>query len=391
MVLVALLMVGVLACAPGRESGCGGSGSVSREGWLNGLVAYTFDGDLYVGDPVTGETTAIVTDPEYEVNPVFSPDGNRIAFVRGDPQTPDSTIVVVRVDGSDERVILPEGREHRGFLGHVWTPDGTSLLVQLDHPPFLDSAPTDGEISLFDADGSGSERVLMPPLERKVGIHYFLMDYQVAPMFRPPTGEEIVEEWVHSLRLFDPNFETATPLGANVLEPYEPYVLAWVAWSPDGTRILFNLGQPVVFDWKSRGLFVMGADGETLQQAATEAESSWGMWSPDGTRIAFSRQVPETDEAVLAVVDLDSGEERILESTSTVGKEGARFPTVTYNNVVHHWYYEGWMWAPDGCSLLVLEDHRTHPWVVDIESDTVVELPWLADSMPSWQRIPADS
>jgi hypothetical protein len=46
------------------------------------------------------------------------------------------------------------------------------------------------------------------------------------------------------------------------------------------------------------------------------------------------------------------------------------------------------MWAPDGRSLLVLENHRTQPWVVDVERDTITKLPWLADSMPSWQRVP---
>ncbi len=88
------------------------------------------------------------------------------------------------------------------------------------------------------------------------------------------------------------------------------------------------------------------------------------------------------------IVDPDTGEERRLASTSAAGKEaGARFSTLTYNNVVHHWYYEGWKWAPDGRRLLVFENHRTRPWVVDIETDTVTELPWLADSMPSWQRV----
>jgi dipeptidyl aminopeptidase/acylaminoacyl peptidase len=52
----------------------------------NGLIAYSYTGDIYVGDPATGETTAVVTHAEYEVNPVFSPDGKRIAFIRGDPQ-----------------------------------------------------------------------------------------------------------------------------------------------------------------------------------------------------------------------------------------------------------------------------------------------------------------
>ena len=118
------------------------------------------------------------------------------------------------------------------------------------------------------------------------------------------------------------------------------------------------------------------------------SEISLGQWSPDGSRIAFERARAKTDRGVIVIADLETGKERSLESTSARGKEaGARFSTVTYNNVVHHWYYEGWMWAPDGRSLLVLENHRTRPWVVDIETDTVTELPWLADSMPSWQRV----
>ena len=71
----------------------------------NGLIAYSYAGAIYVGNPVTGKTARITTNPRYEVNPVFSPNGKRIAFIRGDPQTGDSTIVVVRADGSDERVL----------------------------------------------------------------------------------------------------------------------------------------------------------------------------------------------------------------------------------------------------------------------------------------------
>ena len=355
----------------------------------NGLIAYSYAGDIYVGDPVTGETTAIVTNPTYEVNPVFSPDGERLAFIRGDPQTGESTIVVVRADGSDERVILPKGREHRGFGVLAWTPDGGSLVAQLDTPPFT-YPHGDGELSLFDSFGSGSEQLLTPPLALSIGGHYFSTNDQVAPMFRPPAGDRVVSADANELSVFESDLTTATRLGHEVLERYEPFVPGWPIWSPDGMRIAFYLGlAPTTALRGGDGLFVMSVEGDELRRVGDRADSFW-QWSPDGSQIAVERADSRTDRGVLVILDVDSGQERSLEATSAAGKEaGARFPTVTYNNVVHHWYYEGWMWAPDGHSLLILEDHRTRPWIVDIATDTVTELPWEADSMPSWQRVPS--
>ena len=342
----------------------------------NGLIAYSYAGAIYVGNPVTGKTARIMMNPRYEVNPVFSPNGKRIAFIRGDPQTGDSTIVVVRADGSDERVLLPKGREHRGFGVLAWTPDGSSLVAQLDRPPFT-YPHGDGELSLFDASGSGEERVLTPPLRPSIGGHYFSTNEQVAPMFRPPSGNEI---WSEDLRVFDRDLRTSRRVGGDVLRRYQRLSPFWLTWSPDGTRFAFRT--------PGRGLFVMSARGDELRRIA-DGDPTFFQWSPDGSRIAYEHIRAKADRAVIAIRDLRSSRRRLLESTSAAGKDaGARFPTLTYNNVVHHWYYEGWMWAPNGRSLLVLENHRTRLWVVDIETDTVTKLPWLADSMPSWKRVP---
>jgi dipeptidyl aminopeptidase/acylaminoacyl peptidase len=389
--IVALLLVGVVVAA----------GLISRETPQprpaallepagNGLIAYSYAGDIFVGDPVTGERTAIATNPSYEVNPVFSPDGERIAFIRGDPQAGESTIVVIRPDGSDERVILPRGREHRGFGLLAWTPDGASLVVQLDTPPFT-YPYGDGELSVFDAFGTGEERLLAPPLALSIGGHYFNASIHVAPMFHPPAGDRVVSADANELSVLESDLTTATRLGRDILKRFEPFVPGWPIWSPDGTRIAFYLGlAPTTAVRDGDGLFVMSAEGDELRRVGERADSFW-QWSPDGSRIAVERVRSSADRAVLVILDVHSGKELSLESTSAAGKEaGARFPTVTYNNVVHHWYYEGWMWAPDGRSLIVLEDHRTRPWVVDIETDTVRELPWFADSMPSWQRVAID-
>lgn len=312
----------------------------------NGLIAYSYAGDIYVGDPATGETTAIVTHPRYEVNPVFSPDGERIAFIRGGPFTEDAMIVVVRADGSDERVILPKGREHRGIGGLVWTPDGGSLVVQVDRPPF-ELPYGDGELSLFDSFGSGTEEVLTPPLTPTPGGHYFSTNDQVAPMFRPPAGDRILAGDWSEIRVFDRDLTTSTRLGSDVLKRYEPFFTHVMTWSPDGTRIAIHLSRyEAPSDYaplrEGTGLFVMSGEGDELRRIG---EGFPWQWSPDSSRVAFERERAETDRAVIVVADLESGKKRSLESTSAAGKDGgARFSTLTDNKSGHHWYYEGWRW-----------------------------------------------
>jgi hypothetical protein len=296
--------------------------------------------------------------------------------------------VVVRTDGSDERLILPRGRKHQGFGSWGWTPNGVSLVVELDRPPFT-FPHGDGELSLFDSFGRHDERVLTPPLPRHAGGHYWGHN-QVAPMFRPPGGNRILSGDWNDVRVFNLRLTRAVRLNDG-LKAYEPYFPYYPTWSPDGTQFAFDLTlytgtEPGATIRKGGGLVVMNSEGQHLRRI-TDNFSVW-QWSPDGSKIAVERVRAKTDRAVLVVIDLKSGKERTLESTLATGKDaGARFPTTTYNNVAHHWFYESWMWAPDGRSLLVLENHRTRPWVVDIESDTGTKLPWLADSMPSWQRV----
>jgi dipeptidyl aminopeptidase/acylaminoacyl peptidase len=349
----------------------------------NGLIAYSYEGDIYIGDPVTGETSPIVTDPEYEVNPVFSPDGTRIAFMRGDPDY-DPSVLVVRADGSGERVVMRKGfSEAAGPF--AWTPDGASLVIG-----HAGEAPFHVYLSLFDADGEAAPRRLTPPLPFSIGAGPFDPGAGIAPMFRPPAGDLILSNkgW-DAVKVFDADLEPAGQLARQALGRYKPYFVEMLTWSPDAARIAFRLdlyNSPT--DWLGSGIFVMDADGSDLRRVVG---NGWDrhQWSPDASKLAYDRESNDPDQpptGVIVITDLASGAERVLEATRAAQKNGARFDTVT-DNMGHTWYHEGWSWAPDGRSLLVLENHRTRPWVVDIETDTVTKLPWLADSMPSWQRV----
>jgi dipeptidyl aminopeptidase/acylaminoacyl peptidase len=346
----------------------------------NGLIAYSYAGDIYVGDPVTGETTAIVAHRTYEVNPVFSPDGTRIAFMRGDPEGDqlDASVLVVRADGWDERVVMPKGFSKRGAGPFAWTPDGASLVIGHDDEA---TGYIDGDLSLFDADGEAEPRRFAPPLPSFPGAVPFNPSARVAPMFRPPDGDLILgNQGPDALRVFDAS--SLKSVGQLLPKRYEGNFVEQTTWSPDGARVAFQLYGGDL----DSSLFVVDADGSDLRRLDDLYDSL--QWSPDGSKIAHDREYNEPDRptGVIVITDLASGTERVLEATRAPQKKGAQFPTVT-SNTAHTWYHEGWSWAPDGRSLLVLENHRTRPWVVDIATDTVTELPWLADSMPSWQPV----
>jgi dipeptidyl aminopeptidase/acylaminoacyl peptidase len=372
----------------------------------NGLVAYSVDGDIYVGDRATRQTTAIVTGPEADSSPKFSPDGSRIAFMRGDQWGADASIIVVRADGSDERVVMPAGFSRRG-TDFTWTPDGGSLLVNHDSRP-LTTPYFDGELSLFDASGGAEPRLLTPPLPIGPGGPYFRNTDQVAPMFRPPNGDAILSgagvptathRPIDRLYLWDVDLERARPLGDEALNSFEPYYIApWdLWWSPDGSSIAFHL---IDRAYDEIGFFVMNADGTNVRRLMG-VEGAF-VWSPDGSQIAYQRGCPDQvrQGAVIVVLDVASGAERVLEASAVETKyEGDVSPVPPgegdgcYGGWIQGqngraWDYEGWSWSPDGHDILMLETRGARPIVIDVDTGNATELPWEADSAPSWQRIP---
>jgi Tol biopolymer transport system component len=353
----------------------------------NGLIAYSLDGDIHVGDPRTGSTTPIVRGTESHINPVFSPDGSLIAFVRGDPHD-DATLHVVRPDGSGERVIVPRGFSAHPPLGpYPWMPDGTALVVVVDSPPLVHPY-SDGDMSVFDVSGRSEPRLLTPPLPSAPGSSQFNPSVQVAPMFRPPAGDLILSASGSAIEVYDADLQVVDRINLEDLAADEPY---WggLTWSPDGTMVSFTASAS---DNATRAphLIVMNADGSGMRRLAA---GLFAQWSPDSRTVAYERWgrlVDQPDpEIKIGLIDVESGAERVLESTRAPVKVGADVQTITWNT--HHtWYYEGWQWSPDGKSLLILENHRTRPWLIDIAADTRTELPWVTDSNPSWQRVVSD-
>jgi WD40-like Beta Propeller Repeat len=396
----------------------------------SGLIAYESGGDIYVGDPATGQSTSIVTGPEVDGGPIFSPDGTRIAFYRS-PTRPGAggalpttaSIVIVRADGSDERVIVspglpgrPDRFPGRGLGSFSWTPDGASILVEHD----VGRGPTGGYVSLFDASGVAEPLALTPPLPRWPGGAHPQTGGEVAPMFRPPTGDRMLSypdpgppaPGTSTLVEMDIDGSDVTVLvdPAKTDVPFQ--VIHGAVWSPDARWIALAAGDRCrgpdpygsCYSWLNQRILILSSDGSQVRRlTAAPADVDPGRhiveraiaWSPDGSRILIERTTAES----LEVADLDTQTFPITGQTLTVEvATGAERAITALASGVYGPPYGGphngiqWVpsvtssWSPDGRNVLVFEGPGTRPIVIDVETGTSTELPWRADSHPSWGR-----
>ena len=354
--LIALLLATALAVYVGSQRRVPAPFGPAR----NGLIPYISNGDIYVGDPVTGRTTLLLGGPEDDTSPGYSPDGTRMAFIRSAPagtaQQQPVDLYVMHDDGSDVTKITAASLPNIVFA--TWAPDGRRLAV---------IHPVDGvnQIDLLDAEGN------LAPLR----ISAAAGADQIA--YRPPMGNEIVFRAVVGGKygLFLVGADGSNP--RTLIKPTNTVDvdqdLSAVTFSADGSRIFYQRWTPEAIE-----LWVMNADGSGAHEFLPKPGAGWdglAAPSPDGKWVAFW-DVPENPDGS------PSGAEQRISVVPADGKGPVMQAGPAVNSGAH------WTWSPDSTKILMIPDEGSpSAFLLDPTTGGWTTIPWQSDTDLDWQRL----
>lgn len=86
-------------------------------------IAFTYKGDIYTVPVAGGEATRLTTQPSYETEPIWSPDGTKIAFA-SDREGGNDVFIMDSKGGEATRLTYNSAAE----LPNTFTPDGKSVI-----------------------------------------------------------------------------------------------------------------------------------------------------------------------------------------------------------------------------------------------------------------------
>jgi TolB protein len=271
-------LVAILALVCLLAGGCGGSEQASPD------IAFVSsrDGDYAIfvmGANGGGERR--LTDAEgelestdspfFQVEPAWSADGSRIAFVSGRSGSAD--IFVMNADGSGTRRLTAT---EQNDSHPTWEPSGERLAFARD-----------GEIYLVAADGGNPERI-SDVLVEESDPSWSPDGAWIAYVRRTP-GTTIQNVWI-----MRPDGSERRALTGQDGRAFTP------AWSPDSRRVAFatNAESDEVYE-----LFTVGLDGKGVRRVAPTAGDNFEpAWSPDGSKIAYQ------EAGAIFTVELGGGE-----------------------------------------------------------------------------------
>lgn len=335
--------------------------------------------EVYAVDPDGSNPANLTRNPAPDYDPVWSPDGKRIAFVSRRGGGGDQ-VCVMDADGSSQ-TCLTDPSPRANNRSPVWSPDGKRIA-------FASSRDGSWEIYVMDVDGSNQANLTNSPAYDSSPAWSpdgSRIAFTSAPDTAPAAPTEGYGYPVFHTELYVMNADGSdrTKL-TDVLSiegrPNMTPVVRYPLWSPDGKRILFPSNRS-----GTENLYLIDADGSNLVQITDRYDPPVApAWSPDRSRVVFAaferwNAYPERQpNNEIFVLDVDS-----LEVTNVTSSEALD---------------EGMpSWSPDGERIvfvarpndrLPLADSRTDYdlYVMDADGSNVTRLTDdpARDSDPVW-------
>ncbi len=278
-------------------------------------------------------------------DPVWSPDGNMIAYTSG-----AYDIWTMQTNGRDKRQLTNDIYRDED---PAWSPDGNKIAYVSEH---------DGSQQLWMMNEDGTEKRQLT----------FTDGWKSAPRWSPD-GNKIAYV---SGQYPDYDIWTMNPDGTGQKRITYSENEDWApAWSPDGNTIAYISKQSGNFD-----LWIMDADGTNKMRIVEDVywREPQISWSPDGNTIAYvSGQYPDYD----------------IWTSNLDGTRQKRLTSYSYTQLAP-------AWSPDGNTIAYTSDESGsyEIWVVDFQipiaippaeitptptlhSDATPDIPWV-DSVP---------
>ena len=227
--------------------------------------------------------TQITTNGFFNGYPSLSPDGTKILVLSNMAGVIDSGIgtsilqmYTMNVDGTKPTRIT---KDDQRYLDPVWSPDGSKIAFASS---VKDKDTYQGyHYELFTANADGSNKTKITTGEQRSG---YVTD-SINPSWSPDSSK--LSFTSNKTRYYSIYTINADGSNQNKISLKETTNYEEQSWSPDGTKIVFSRisGETV----KNNEIFSINIDGSNETQLTDDkSEDKYPSWSPDSSKIVFT-------------------------------------------------------------------------------------------------------